>query len=126
MRSTGSRPRTCGAGFGICSAAVVQPSQRNQRTSRNSCTRSSDSVAFYTPVGTDSVSTESLSSLWWRQPASGPASIEFNKHLIRLLADDGYTLLDIGSPAGRTGASKWYQAELDVLRELGVPALRPE
>lgn len=50
------------------------------------------------------------------------ASIEFNKHLVRRLHEKGFKFFDMGADASRLlpGNSAWYQAELEVLKELGV------
>jgi RHS repeat-associated protein len=48
------------------------------------------------------------------------ASIEFNKHLVRRLAKDGYEFVDNGILKTRETRSLWYQAELEVLKELGI------
>ena len=48
------------------------------------------------------------------------ASIEFNRHLVRRLAAEGYEFIDNGIAAGRAARSPWYQAELEVLKELGI------
>lgn len=50
------------------------------------------------------------------------ASIDFNKHLIRKLHKSGFKFYDLGADATRKvpGSSPWYQAELEVLKELGV------
>ena len=49
-------------------------------------------------------------------------SIEFNKHLVRKLHENGFKFFDMGPDANRllSGNSAWYQAELDVLKELNV------
>ncbi|MEQ1830683.1 MAG: hypothetical protein ABL921_32325, partial [Pirellula sp.] len=45
--------------------------------------------------------------------------IDFNRHLIRRLYEKGFRFIDIGRD-GREVGSKFYEAELQVLRELGV------
>lgn len=52
-------------------------------------------------------------------PANEATLIDFNKHLIRRLHEKGFKFLDIGRD-GRAVGSKFYEAELQVLRELGV------
>jgi hypothetical protein len=52
------------------------------------------------------------------------ASIDFNRYMIRRLAQEGYEFADIGADAARTTRSPFYQAELEVLRDLGITPTR--
>ena len=52
------------------------------------------------------------------------ATLEFNKHLIRRLDQTGYRFLVIGIDQSRSSRSPFYQAELEVLNELGRRAGR--
>lgn len=49
-------------------------------------------------------------------------SVDFNKHVIRRLVNEGYEFKTIGTraPDRLTVSSDWYRAELEVLKELGV------
>ncbi|VTR97050.1 unnamed protein product [Tuwongella immobilis] len=54
------------------------------------------------------------------------ASIDFNKYLIRKLHEKGFKFYDLGADTARKvpGSSPWYQAELEVLKELGVTPIK--
>jgi len=54
------------------------------------------------------------------------ASIDFNTYLIRKLHEKGFNFFDLGADVSRKipGSSPWYQAELEVLNELGVKPIK--